>query len=377
MILVVLNIVALPGHKKVMLEGHLGDRIELSSEIRYSLTHSEGLYHTVPSAVDNNAVYHALTNYLVPAFDLSSRVPHSPDFLLGPKSFGPPIKFLQEFGGNVDSRFLNFKASHQQTEDRRSFFGVANGQMETRLTLTVNRLQGEAIVRRVDRRLSESMAADFAIYAQPNATTRYERWSQRIVIPAGKSEMVVPYAIDSSHMPSTFIVAIPSQHAGKMVAGWRNPTITDTGGDSADPAWFYQIDDPIILLNEIAQRKLFAGDWRPAKALMRGGRITESGIELLPGGEIWLHVSGLVSNFSGVATFGPGKAMSHAPGIQAYWYKAGRLQTYTTSTQSHKSDRSVFFNAWCGEPDGWLVIAMEPSFVEFAAVIRVSEVKTQ
>lgn len=62
--------------------------------------------------------------------------------------------------------------------------------------------------------------------------------------------------------------------------------------------------------------------------------------------------------------------------VHGLWYKTGRLEVYT-QTLIQDLGRSTHFHAWCAEPDGWIVIAVEPSTVASPVVIRITEATVQ
>jgi hypothetical protein len=285
-----------------------------------------------------------------------------------------PAPFLWRFGGNVDSRFMSSSAKYLESENHRSFLGGTDGWVEMRVNLTTNRLQGEVVVRRTEADITKPVSADFAIYAQQDNFNRYQRWSARVELKAGQKEVIVPYAIDSSHFPTTFTLHIPSAFAGRVAAGWLSPYITNVGSDSPEPVWFNRSNSPAVVLDETALARLLPPEWRPVQAQMRDGRITEAGIELSPGGEIWLKVQDIVSKFVGGAAVASSDPKAQRPEVNGFWYKAGRMDSYASPAPAANTSRSETFQAWCGEPGGWLVIAADPSSDKSPVIVRVTEV---
>jgi hypothetical protein len=290
---------------------------------------------------------------------------------------GAPIWFTRVFGGNTDARFLVSDAQFLKMADWHLFLGVTEESGMMQLTIPTNRLQGDVVVRRLAGTPRLPLAADFVIYAQANATTRFERWSKRVELPADQDEVLVPYAIDSSHMPTTFTVVIPPALAGMVAAGWRGPQIQHTGQESpAEPAWFFRGETPLTILDEPALARLLPGAWRPERAIMRKGRVTDNGIELSSGGELWLSVHDLVTEFAGTATAVTGHDISQLPMVRGMWYNGGRLEVYTDMLV-RESDHTADFHAWCAEPGGWLVIAVDPAMAAPAVLVRVHKVTQQ
>lgn len=289
-----------------------------------------------------------------------------------------PVWFTRVFGGNADSRYLSSGVLFQKMADWRMFLGITEGSGTMQLVIPTNRLRGEVVVRRQEGAPAVAAAAEFQIYAQANATARFPRWSQRVELPADRDEVVVPYAIDSSHMPTTFTVEIPAGQSGLVVAGWRGPYILHTGLEGPDtPAWFYRGEAAAVTpLDEAALAALLPGNWRPEQAFMRNGRMTAGGIELSAGGEIWLKARDMVPEFAGVATAATVKPGGWRPQVRGMWYRGGRLEVFTDKLVS-ESDGTADFHAWCAEPGGWLIISVDPGFMVPAVLVRVHKVTQQ
>lgn len=290
---------------------------------------------------------------------------------------GSPVWFARRFGGNSDSRGIVSEARFLQGEGARMFLGVVEEEGRMELKIPSNRLQGEVMVRRLDGAPKGPATASFVIYAQANPEARFERWRQEVNLPAGQDEVVVPYAIDSSGMPTTFTVEIPPQHVGVIAAGWRGPRITHVGqGWAVEPEWFSRGKSEPVTLDERALASIFPGDWRPEKALMRNGRVTEQGVELLPGGEIWLQLRGVVSEFAGQGKVEKDWDSSAIPIVRGMWYKGGRMEV-CSEMLAREDDHTADFRAWCPEPGGWFVMAVDSSVNAPPVRIRVHQITQQ
>ena len=371
------NIAHLPEYSRIIATGHLHDSIVLSEGIRDALMQRDNSRQRVPDDVWRVSAYQALAKYaperLVspPAWD----EPLYGEFYRTTRGDASPLQFIGRFGGNADSRFLNTSGRFFRLTDGREFIGGTAGVVEMRLSLPANRVRGELVVRRTGGSKDQPVAADFAIYARHYRGDRYERWRGRVELAPGEQEKVVPYAIDSSHLPSMYTVEIPKQFEGRLVAGWRNPEITDVGSDAPAPAWLVPSSPPAQRLDEDAFQALLPGSaWRPEEAHMRGGRITANGIELQAGGEIWLHVHGLVSHLAGLASAVPAKDDRHPAAIRGLWYKAGRLQGYAAPSSPADLKAPRTFQAWCAEPGGWIVIFAHLDPGAAPVLIQITEV---
>ncbi|RXK55282.1 hypothetical protein ESB00_05125 [Oleiharenicola lentus] len=272
---------------------------------------------------------------------------------------GSPIWFTRVFGGNADSRQLVSAGRFAGKNEWNQFIAFGEGRGTMLLKAQSNRLQGEVVVRRADGAPPRAAAAEFAIYAQANPEARFERWRQRVELPAGEEEIRVPYAIDSSGMAAFFTVDVPDEAKGVILAGWRGPQLLHTfNAGPENPEWLYPGRTPGTPLDEPTLAKLLPGSWRPAKAFMRNGRVTDQGVELLPGGELWLKVEGFVTEFSGqalVEAWDP----AHIPFVRGMWYRGGRLEVFTQMI-ARDGDRKADFKMWCAEPGGWLILSVDP-----------------
>ncbi len=149
-----------------------------------------------------------------------------------------PIYFLQNFGGSTDARMIKSDGQIFEATGNRLFIGTDTGRETMRVMAPTNRLRGEVVLRRRDPAFMGALAANFSIWAEYDADHRYPRWSQRVELPAGQDEVVVEYAVDSSHMVSLQEVEIPAEFSGKVAGGWRGPFIMHAGEDGpATPRW--------------------------------------------------------------------------------------------------------------------------------------------
>jgi hypothetical protein len=104
--------------------------------------------------------------------------------------------------------------------------------------------------------------------------------------------------------------------------------------------------------------------------------VTETGIELRPGGEIWLKVNYIVSLLAGEAV-AVGDSPSNPGVVRALWYKGGRLDAYHPPRPPDEAKRTQSFQAWCAEPGGWFVIAVDPAPDSAPVTVRITVVKQE
>ena len=277
---------------------------------------------------------------------------------------GAPLQFLQSFGGTVDARKLSSPGDFFPLHDQpgKLFIGTSTGRETMKLTLGTNRLQGQVVVSRLGSDLGRPLAADFTIFAEYDADQRYPRWSQHVVLPAGQSEVLVDYSIDSSSLPVRFYVEIPPGFAGQVAAGWRGPVVYHSALDlPATPEWLYRDPKPVSALKPEEIARILPADrtWTPDTVYLRGGRVTAQGLELEEGGELWIRASGFVTEFSGIASLTGDRVPADTPHIHGIWLKGARMEDHTRK-RLLAPGQSADFRTWCGEPDGWLIVAIDP-----------------
>jgi len=286
------------------------------------------------------------------------------------------LQFMRKFGGNVDPRFLSTSANFYDSGEDRCLIGVMANSAEMRVSFPSNRLQAEMVLRRAERDTGGVLAADFAVYATPadQPEARYERWRGRIELPAGEKEVSISRAIDGSSMPTLFTVEIPAEFAGRLIAGWRNPSVTHVTQDSAVPAWLFHTGEPAVPMDETALARLLPDNWRPVEAWMRRAYVGRQGIELFPGGEIWLKARDSYAKLSGTSmALAPAKP-GWETGIHGLWYKGGRMYWYDPPWPQNPPVDIRPFRAVGAETGGWLVIVAGPNPTGAPALVRVTEV---
>lgn len=369
------NVAALPGHWRTFAHGHLADYIAESPDVRYALIHKTDPHYVAPREIETSRAYRTLEMYVGERSRNQAEQREFGNWLFyrRTRAAGKTLPFVWRFGGNTDPRFITSAAEFFELDDGRGFFGTTEGPMEMRVNLTTNRLHGEVVVQRTGLDKSTPVTVEFAIFAQYQLGARFPRWSARVELPVGQREIVVPYAIDSSHLYTTYTVDVPGKFAGKIAAGWRSPVITDVGGDLASPEWLRTDMGSVTVLDDNALSKLIGVAWRPRRAEMRNGRVTERGIELSPGGEIWLHADNVITRMNGFVEVVPDAEHPALPPVTGLWYKAGRMETYV-SPSTDKNTLRQSFQSWCAEPGGWLVISLHANPELSPVLVHVTDV---
>jgi hypothetical protein len=288
-----------------------------------------------------------------------------------------PLRFLDACGGTTDSRALR-STGQILGESGRAFLGTTAGRTTVALTLPTNRLQGQVVLRRQETGGTEALAADFAVFAEADETHRYPRWSRHLELPAGQEEITADYAIDSSGLPTLFVVEVPPAFAGKVAAGWRGPYVTHGGADGpADPQWFHWGNAAVTSLSSTEISRLLPPGvtWRPPEVKLRQGRVVDDAIQLDPGGELWVRTGDAVSELAGKAAVDASQPIgSRPPVLRCLSLKGARIEICQQSAFSEAA-REAGFRAWTPEPGGWIVFLADPNPGAPAISLRITAIK--
>lgn len=377
--LLVANVAALPGHRRIFTTGHLASSIEASDIMRFAFMNRGDPGFVVPQEIETLPIYACLVDYAPEQSETIKPWEKSGlgEFARRVYRSGAAVRFIWEFGGNVDLRILSTTGQILEVEAGPPVIGITHGRAEFRIGVPLNRLRGEVVLQRAPGIPTElPFEVEFALYAQPhaNAEPRFERWRERVRLEAGQSLAIGRYEIDGSGLPQLLTIEIPESLGGRVIAGWRMPTITDIGRDSKAPAWLNWGARGKVPLDEAMLAGLLPAGWRPSHAWMSKGRLTKEGIELSPGGEIWLKADRLITRFSGHGVTRGGANTERVNELQGAWYKAGRLALYGPPSPIDRQSGEASFQAWGAEPGGWLAIVADPDSSKAPMIVKVTEV---
>lgn len=271
-----------------------------------------------------------------------------------------PLEFLHDFGGNVNSTWLHSTMAMQSLADGRSFIGVNHGAGELMLTAPSNRAQGEAVVRlRPGEKVSPAAKIRFEVFSVAGGNY-YPRWSAEVGLPENQAEVVVPFPVDCGGSPLRFLVTIPPELSGRVAAGWRALQLLHSVDGPAAPTRLQLGAQDAYPASAAMRRALLPADWNPSEVLVRNCRVGDRGLEVSPGGEIWIRLAGLHTAIDGVATVADGIPLPADPVVRVLYLKGAKLEVLTQSA-IRAPERKFAFRAWSAEPDGWLVILTEPN----------------
>lgn len=262
------------------------------------------------------------------------------------------LEFIQLFGGNVLATTLGSQEepmSPQRAPDGRLFLGVSRGKGILTLFAPTLRLSGEVIVARAEGAASEATTVEFAV-AQRSSTPVAPRWTQRVELPAGQDQVLVPFAVDAGGTQLDFTAVVPEAMAEKVAAGYRELRITHVGQDPGPaPRLRPETPEADALPEPQVRAALLPPDWKPAEIVVRGGLVTPEGLELAAGGEVWVRAEGLLGELSGELTVPPEAAAGAV--CRVIWAKASRIEVIEQGGIARGERRP--FRLWSAEPDGW------------------------
>jgi hypothetical protein len=233
------------------------------------------------------------------------------------------------------------------------------------LRVPLYRVQGTAVIERLPGAGEAAYEADFRanIHGAIPADTR---WSTHAVLPAGQQAVRMPFVADGFGKMIELWASQPRDRAGFFV-GYRELEITNAIGLGTAPA-LLPVSLPEAAASPAMAAQLF-GDiaWRPAELVLRGARPGPQALELVAGGEIWLHTAGLTGELGGRLSLARGSAPVLA---RLVWYKGGRVQVLSSGWA--EADKPFVFKGWTAEPDGWFGLVVQPTKQKAAVEARIT-----
>ncbi|MCW5549777.1 MAG: hypothetical protein KIT44_12505, partial [Opitutaceae bacterium] len=366
------NVASLPRHKNVLVNGVLRESIETSRGMRQLLMEPIPPDQAAPDGLDRINAFRTLRHLAHP------RPADSIETDILRHAFRPDgiQRFLRVYGGNIDPRFLQTTGRLLPDAGEPALIGANGGQAELQVRFSTNRIRVEMYLRRLPGQERRVDSAEFAAYAVWNPTMqgRILRWQGRLELPLDREEITHEVEIDGSGLPTLFTLSMADASGGRVVAGWRNPTVTHVSREAVRPLWLMPSQQyQSVELTEQDLARLLPDAWRPSEAWMRGGRIGEDGVVLSPGGEVWLKCSDEIIQIDGESWREDGHEETGA-GATGWWFKGGRLQLYEFPSTEGSRPGTRLFRAWGAEYGGWLVITAPLQTGSGPLVVRVTQV---
>jgi hypothetical protein len=284
------------------------------------------------------------------------------------------LEFLRAFGGNVDpGRLISQTMERHALADGRKFLGVTRGAGELQLVAPSYRAQGEAVLRRRPDAPGRTGNVRFSVFAVAGEN-QFQRWLADVTLPEDADEVLVPFGVDASGLPMRLEVQIPPELDGAVSAGWRGLSVMHAVDGPESPPRVQQSASEAFLANDPMRLALLPAGWNPDKVFVREGRTGPQGLEIAPGGEVWIRLTGGFTEINGVVTVAAADPMPVQPLIRVLYYKGARLDVLTQGPV-RAEDRRFEFKAWSTEPGGWLVILTEPGQAFSPVSVRINSVK--
>lgn len=260
---------------------------------------------------------------------------------------------LRWLGGNLDSRVLHFDRHPlriRRTSTGQLILGTNLPEGQVLVRTPSYRLKGKAVVARMPGAGNGPLAADFKVIVH-GASPEDVRWSAHVEVPAGQESAEVPFHVDGSGRLLMLWVMRPAEQSNGLLAGYRDLEITHAAESPIAPRLRPNSPAEVALTPEHVESLLGGVAWRPNQLAVRAGHPAAEGVELLPGGEIWMHTEGMVGELQARVTCLEG---GMAPVVRIVWYKGGRLQIIQQEWVRH--DAPVDLRVWTAEPGGWIGI---------------------
>jgi hypothetical protein len=285
-----------------------------------------------------------------------------------------PLEFLQGFGGNANSMQMESVMALHKLSDGRTFLGVERSQGELRLLAPSYRIQVEAVLRRTSGNSGPREGkARFEVFSLSGGNS-YPRGIVELGLDEEQEEQVLIMPVDSGGSPLRFVVTVPAGLEGHVVAGWRAVKILHSHHGPEAPTVLRAGARDIHPAGADMRAALLPPDWNPTEVYLRDAHPAHQGVELRPGGEIWIRLEGMFSEISGIATVTGRKPGRVDPVVRVLFFKGAKLDLQAQSAIREPA-QDFAFKGWSAERDGWLVIMLEPYPTSPSVYLRLTGMK--
>jgi hypothetical protein len=285
------------------------------------------------------------------------------------------IQFNNQAGGNVAGTVLVTENEAALVslpfEGDRIMLGIMGGEGRLRVAEPTYRFGADAVVERSSHAGPGTLQADFRVTVH-GANPEVLLWSGRLEMAPGVARVAVPFKVDAMRRNLLLQISVPGDQTGQLMAGYRNFQISHAVESAGGPPKLRPSDRTDTQLTPALTESLFTGvAWRPEKLVVRGGGPGAQGLELAPGGEVWMHSPEMSGEIRGQLTFDG--AAGGSPMVRVVWYKGGRLQMMQ---QGQIPAGGAFdFHVWCAEPGGWFGILVDQTAGTAPTRVRVNAAK--
>jgi hypothetical protein len=278
---------------------------------------------------------------------------------------------LARLGGNLDGRLLHFDHrpfGFRRLEGEGLVMGTDRREGAVLLSAPFYRMRGVAVVERLPGGRDQAQAVDFKVIAH-GAIPEEARWGGRVVLPAGQRSARLVFEADGFGKPVELWAQQAEDRAG-IFAGYRELEITNSIElEHSEPVLLPEPRPLVTSTPEMIEALCGGVAWRPQRLSLRGVRsaVGASGLELVSGGELWLHTDRMSGELGGRVVLAPQSAPIM---VRVVWYKGGRVQVLQSDWIMQ--DKPFAFRGWTAEPGGWFGLVFESTDREAAARVRIT-----
>lgn len=285
------------------------------------------------------------------------------------------IRLINLFGTNFETRLLRFGNSvFRPTEDGQIFFGTDHdGTATVYLDWKGSRAMAKGIIRRLDPISDEAMGASFFIEYNVDGDWHLIE-ERRLELAPEESEKNFEVLFDGRQRELRFRTILDEGIEEIASSGWMAPTLLHSSPTEGPPPPLIRHPLPESPATEERLKAFNHTDWIPDDIFLRGGRVTDEGYLLEPGGQIWLKVNHPLKALNGQVTVPKSVPRGVVmPLVRVLWYKGGRVQI-ARQERLDPTSRHHQFHSWSAGPDGWIGILMDPLPGVAPVVVEINEV---
>lgn len=240
------------------------------------------------------------------------------------------VQVLNTYGGNLDGRLITVEARVQtlKTHEGRSALGLVNGVGGFVFEAPTHQLKVKPFLRRLpDADESVEPKARFTVQALDAKTGALQGdvWTHTLVLPAGEKVVEVEQQVAMGGRATRFLIEVDDEAAGLAAAGWFLPKILQAAERSEEPPRLRAAAPMEEDGEERSWReRTFPADWvDDVELVVRGGTLTDDGILISRGGELWFRGLRRIEAWDSRIRAHPDNVPGHQPVYRLIWYEGG------------------------------------------------------
>ncbi len=271
------------------------------------------------------------------------------------------INLINQFGTNFETKLLRFyNIVFQSTPDGEIYFGILNGDPGiVYLDWRGSRAKARGVLRRFETSDSRPIKARFDIEYALDGDWHYIE-SRELELPPGEHLATFELIFDGRQRDVRFRVQMDEESVSFASAGWFAPTLLHSQASPGPPPPLVRKPSAESSPSPERLAAFLQTDWEPDDVLLRGGRVTENGYVVEPGGQIWLKANHPLEALNGIIQVAPeASADDMMPLVRVLWYKGGRVQI-AWQDRLNPHSKTHHFHSWSSGPEGWFGILVDP-----------------